>query len=416
MEAIDLSRIMNFKEIPDHLVKYIVCKLCKNISINPRIERSCDNIFCKACLKDFFRKQGKKSCPFNCESLIKTKLSKIEKANLANITLSCKNIGIGCNFNYPFTETGQLLIHEKECCFNQLVCPICRKSIIYKNYTKHEQNCEREYYIKCDNYLKKEDCLLIDIKNENKELNKTIISFDKTILNLKNENETLKNEIKNIHNIFNNKTDQLEKQLERCLKIINVLQTSNEETKLIVNEVKEENSSIQRSIQKLDSNLDLGKKLMIFNYLWEKWGKAYTHVINKCLFSVRTQKYLPTFFRANIRVKPTGSLGWFVVGITRLNFSVDEKQFMWHNKEIKDCYVFSSNGHISDCYGPSRYGEEYSFNDIITVKYDKCKNISFEKNGKNLGVAFENVDGPFYLAASLYFTGDSVELMEVIEL
>ncbi len=89
---------------------------------------------------------------------------------------------------------------------------------------------------------------------------------------------------------------------------------------------------------------------------------------------------------------------------------------MWHNKEIKDCYVYNSNGYKSDSFRPTRYGDEYSVNDIISVIYDKNKSVFFEKNGIDMGVAFENVEGPFYLAASLYFNGDGAELLDVIEL
>jgi len=235
---------------------------------------------------------------------------------------------------------------------------------------------------------------------------------------------------------FSNRADQIEKQMEKFLSMIKDVKESSEEQKMSIQEVKLETSTMKKSIQKLESTNDIQKKIeenvnklsslitdsprklpkVYTNYGWEKWGRIYNHNINKSVFSVRTQNYLPTYFKARVRVKPTGLLGWYVVGLTRVYFNVDGKQFMWHNKEVKDCYVYNSNGYKSDNYRPAKYGEEYTVNDVISITYDINKNISFERNGKDLGVAFENVEGPFYLAASLYFNGDGVELLDVTEL
>jgi len=62
------------------------------------------------------------------------------------------------------------------------------------------------------------------------------------------------------------------------------------------------------------------------------------------------------------------------------------------------------------------YGEGYNTGDIITVELDfDKKSISFSKNGKSYGVAYQNLKGPVFPAVTIYAPGTSVQLMSAYE-
>lgn len=71
--------------------------------------------------------------------------------------------------------------------------------------------------------------------------------------------------------------------------------------------------------------------------------------------------------------------------------------------------------HGSNNEGPS-YGETIGAGDIIAILFDTIKGtLSFSKNGKNFGVAYEDaafLNGTFLAAVAPIYTGDSFELVQ----
>ncbi len=61
------------------------------------------------------------------------------------------------------------------------------------------------------------------------------------------------------------------------------------------------------------------------------------------------------------------------------------------------------------------YGEPYGINDTITVEWHDGK-LTFYKNSRSQGVAYENVRGSFYLAAALADPAHEVEILDAYQL
>jgi len=75
---------------------------------------------------------------------------------------------------------------------------------------------------------------------------------------------------------------------------------------------------------------------------------------------------------------------------------------------------FYSNGDTRYQAGYNRqYGPRYLNFDRVAVvcDFDKCT-ISFEKNGRDLGVAFENLDGPVRVGVSMLRPDQSVTFID----
>jgi hypothetical protein len=150
---------------------------------------------------------------------------------------------------------------------------------------------------------------------------------------------------------------------------------------------------------------------------WMNFGKNYKHDGNYD-YTIQTENLLPPYFRASVKVSPSdNSNAWFAFGVTRTKVKLDNKKFMWCSEAISDCFAYNCNGMISDSEDSRKYGETYwQKANNISIVLDKTNNISFEKNGINFGIAFKNVKGPFYLAASLLYKNYEVEIIEIKEL
>lgn len=88
----------------------------------------------------------------------------------------------------------------------------------------------------------------------------------------------------------------------------------------------------------------------------------------------------------------------------------DKYSFLSHNARGYAYYGYNGAAYHNSV--EKTYATAYKAGDVIGVLADLKKgNISFTKNGKNLGVAFTGVKGPLYPAVSLYNTSDSVSIV-----
>ncbi len=162
-----------------------------------------------------------------------------------------------------------------------------------------------------------------------------------------------------------------------------------------------------------DSSIDAKK--LTNEYKWENYGLKYVHPDNVD-HTIICHKELPKHLKATILVTPCEK-AWFAFGVALKKVQTNNKHFMWCTEAITDCYVYNSNGMVSDKEDSRKYGETFwQMPNKISIIIDKDNNISFEKNGDNLGIAFRNVKGPFYLAASFLYKGYEAEIIEVVEL
>jgi hypothetical protein len=243
-----------------------------------------------------------------------------------------------------------------------------------------------------------------DIKLENASIKKSVdlmnVSASKTLEDAKKQLEENFNKI------------MIQKQTELSSKYVN---SKNPSTNVFLNPSLTGNIKISEEDLEEAETLAVPSKALTEEYKFELYGLKYSHPDNFD-HTIICHKELPKHFKAKIRVSPCDK-AWFAFGVANKKAPTDNKRFMWCTEGIPDCYVYNSNGMVSDSEDSKKYGETYwqKVNEIAII-LDKENNISFEKNGISLGIAFKNVEGPFYLAASFLYKGYEVELLEVIEL
>lgn len=137
--------------------------------------------------------------------------------------------------------------------------------------------------------------------------------------------------------------------------------------------------------------------------------------------SVISSRELPKYFTVNVKVIKLNGVDKCSnsgLGITTESkiapnscIGIKATEYAIMPKTKGDCFIYSG------CYDdPINYGMEYSDGDIISIVYKKDNTLSFAINGVNQGVAFRNITGPFYLMASLFFSGSQFDIITVSEL
>jgi len=111
-----------------------------------------------------------------------------------------------------------------------------------------------------------------------------------------------------------------------------------------------------------------------------------------------------------VKVNSRGASGAIMVGFA------PQSGFQPNGQNYGRCgyYLFLANGCLYSGHGHSNspYTQAINNGDILTVKYDaSSKNINFEKNGKDLGVAFSNVASGMFPALDIHDANASLSLL-----
>ena len=144
----------------------------------------------------------------------------------------------------------------------------------------------------------------------------------------------------------------------------------------------------------------------------EYWNTSYG--------ALRIQSNESTIYRWKLQIRK-GSTQYLTIGISS-NDEHDKNYSAWRSdggsyKEYEHYGVNGYMGHKTSIGGTESYGEGFQGGDTMEIVLDMDKaEISFYKNGKSPGVAFENVkkdvDLTYRLAVTLCKKNDSVTLTE----
>eukprot|EP00826_Nyctotherus_ovalis_P002573 TRINITY_DN10518_c0_g1_i9.p1 TRINITY_DN10518_c0_g1~~TRINITY_DN10518_c0_g1_i9.p1 ORF type:complete len:255 (-),score=17.03 TRINITY_DN10518_c0_g1_i9:44-808(-) len=160
--------------------------------------------------------------------------------------------------------------------------------------------------------------------------------------------------------------------------------------------------------------------LQVADFVWSNGSCTFKQERNGWL-SLLSLKPLPKHFEVHIKVvelrgTPMCSNGG--IGVTTKSNIIpkscignDSTEYAIMPQCSGECFIYGGRN-----ANPVPYGREYINNDVVTVVYRKDRTLSFEINGEDQGVAFRNVEGPFYLMASLFFAGSQLDIANVIEL
>ena len=105
-----------------------------------------------------------------------------------------------------------------------------------------------------------------------------------------------------------------------------------------------------------------------------------------------------------------------VIGLStkKFNCSKSERSYLTDVAEETGEYGYDpkSNGFkFSGKNKQENYGDTCEVGDILSIIYKADKTISFKRNKKDMGVAFSNAEGPFYLAASIFRNATNLEII-----
>lgn len=105
-----------------------------------------------------------------------------------------------------------------------------------------------------------------------------------------------------------------------------------------------------------------------------------------------------------------------VIGLTKKKFNCtkSERSYLTDVDGENGEYGYDpkSNGYKFSCKNKQEnYGDTCEVGDILSIIYKPDKTISFKRNKKDMGVAFSDAEGPFYLAASIFRNATNLEII-----
>ncbi|CAK76813.1 unnamed protein product (macronuclear) [Paramecium tetraurelia] len=151
-DVIDQSRIFNYAEVKVFLDE-VICPICCQIIVNPRVCKECDQSFCGRCIEKWFQNSNQQ-CPCCRKSkishsnayqnlgIMEGKVPKVLLKLLSKLLLTCRYSQDGCEeiITYDFREK-----HENNYCqYQQLDCPNqgCEEIMFRKDLEDHYLECQ----------------------------------------------------------------------------------------------------------------------------------------------------------------------------------------------------------------------------------------------------------------------------------
>ena len=101
------------------------CNICTKVLRDPHLAVCCGQHYCESCLKKWFKKQGKESCP-HCRAEGEKFNHVIDKGLRSEINeqkIRCSNHGEGCQWTGELGELKSHLRSAKGCEFEMVECP-----------------------------------------------------------------------------------------------------------------------------------------------------------------------------------------------------------------------------------------------------------------------------------------------------
>ena len=127
------------KRVPDKFY----CSICTKVLRDPHLTECCGQHFCKSCLKHWFKKESKTTCP-HCrhENFIHI-LNKALKREIDELEIQCTKQGVGCPWVGELSSLQAHLNSDKGCGYVEVQCSNkCGAKLMRKELETHlEQQC-----------------------------------------------------------------------------------------------------------------------------------------------------------------------------------------------------------------------------------------------------------------------------------
>ena len=122
---------------------------------------------------------------------------------------------------------------------------------------------------------------------------------------------------------------------------------------------------------------------------------------------------LPTYFSAEIRIiKSANSAYGIMLGVSNSPIHEPISSYCgWTS--VPTWGYFNNTGLRYHSKQSKSYGSNYGTGAIITIKYDRSKQLSYAVNGVDQGIAWSDLNPPMYLVASLYYSGNTIEILKI---
>lgn len=395
--------------IPEELLDFLMCPIGFGI-LNEPVALPCQHVFCKKCLEATSASGGK--CP-TCEKEWQKEdlVHQVEVAEMVNNLSAkcpqCEWTGLfqslenhlktsclkalaqcphGCGNILP---RSYLKVHEEECKFRKIDCPTCKNKFLLKDFKDHDIICPEKVIPcpqRCGKSIKFQEIALHIRECPNP---RTICMFAFAgCCYIIGQDESL-----DTHYKLN-----IERHLDLLSNTVVYLQ--------------EKFTKLQQEERKIPSGLQTSNANNGYQVI--KWSNGSTILTgskkNGWSFFL-TDKTIEGNFAARVQIQKLGmdQNTWkMCLGIFN---SPKFQAGSWEKYKNGWGYVLG-NGYKVHEGGPVSYGENYGVSDIITIEMNRGK-ITFYKNGKSQGEAFNGAVGPFYLAVALSDIGHSIELLDV---
>lgn len=135
---------------------YISCPICSNVLWKPIACQTCENTFCKKCIR-LWLKDNPNKCPFQCR-FQERKPPPILLKILSKIQLACRNKTNGCPSvcSYEALEKHE----QQECGFRLIQCLVCSKEMLQNDSESHaadECSSKEVTCLKCGSVYQQRD-------------------------------------------------------------------------------------------------------------------------------------------------------------------------------------------------------------------------------------------------------------------
>ena len=101
------------------------CNICTKVLRDPHLAVCCGQHYCESCLKKWFTRQGKETCP-HCRAegaAFNHVIDKSVRSEVIQLKIRCGNHGEGCQWTGELGALKQHLESDNGCGFVMIKCP-----------------------------------------------------------------------------------------------------------------------------------------------------------------------------------------------------------------------------------------------------------------------------------------------------
>eukprot|EP01022_Parablepharisma_sp_SALTPOND_P035426 TRINITY_DN952_c1_g1_i2.p2 TRINITY_DN952_c1_g1~~TRINITY_DN952_c1_g1_i2.p2 ORF type:complete len:758 (+),score=63.41 TRINITY_DN952_c1_g1_i2:102-2276(+) len=376
---------------------------------NDPVALPCQHVFCKACIEAWLNKNG--TCPKCRETFCKESLRPqwIFAKIISNSLVACSNPD--CKWTGPFSSLNSHLFNE--CLESSCYCPFgCGEQAKRSDLPAHEKVCE----------LRVVECKYCNVKGPYNVISKHEANCCKNIVTCPNAcGKTLPAADVKAH--VKEECDKGEmkckfKKLTGC----SFTGTKDQLLEHYANAKEDHLVSLANTVNKLQSKItDIEKSRRGSNSLisqavgrgicWSNGSLKVAGSANNGWSVFLSKKTLVGPFRVKIqitKINASDTNGWKIcLGV------INSPQYApgsWGKYKNAWGYIMGTGNKVHT--ESVAYGSPYGIGDVITIEY-KNRELTFYRNGISQTVAYDNINGPFYLAAALSDVGHSVEIIDI---